>query len=123
MLKTKKINSEKVEPVIASKIKPEKIKGFSLFPEIYANIFLCARKKSGKTSAIFKILQSCVNKDTKIVIFASTINKDDTLIHIVNYFKKKKNTVHVFSSTKEEKIDLLKEILDTLKKMKKKKKN
>ena len=115
MLKTKKINGEKVEPVIVSKLKPNKIKGYALFPEIYANIFLCARKKSGKTSAIFKILQSCVNKDTKIVIFASTINKDDTLIHIVNYFKKKKNIVHTFTSIKEEKIDLLKEILGTLK--------
>lgn len=115
MLKTKKINDEKVEPVIMPKVNPKKILGYALFPEIYANIFLCARKKSGKTSAIFKILKSCVGKYTKLIMFASTITKDATLIHIVDYFKKKKNIVETYTSIKEGKVDFLKEIIDSMK--------
>lgn len=52
------------------------VKGVELFPEIYANIFLCAKKKSGKTSVIYNILQRCVGRDTSVVAFVSTLNKD-----------------------------------------------
>lgn len=54
------------------------IKGEALFPEIYSNIFLCSKKKSGKTSTIYKILNSCCGKDTKIIAFCSTLYKDDS---------------------------------------------
>lgn len=72
-----------------------------VFPELYGNIFLVARKKSGKTSVIWKILKSCSNKDTNIVLFASTLHKDPNLIHIIKYFKKKGNHVEAYTSIKE----------------------
>jgi len=98
MIKIKKINKEIVKPIPVKCIPNEKIKGFCLFPEIYCNIFLVARKKSGKTSAIFKILSECAGKQTKIFIFASTIYKDHNLIHIVEFLKKRGNPVETFTS-------------------------
>lgn len=110
-----KINDEKVVPISVPKLKPNKIKGYELFPELYSNIYLCAKKKSGKSSAINKILTNCADKHTALIFFASTIHKDDTLRAIVKKFKKKGNPVMVHTSIKEEKVDKLKEFLDTLK--------
>ena len=48
-IETKKINDIKINPLPIPKIDTDKIKGSELFPEIYSNIFLIAKKKSGKT--------------------------------------------------------------------------
>jgi len=59
MIRIKKINNEKVKAIPIETVSPDKIKGSAIFPDLYCNIFLVARKKSGKTSTIFKILKSC----------------------------------------------------------------
>jgi len=115
MIKIKKINKEVVKPIPILKIDPEKIKGYQLFPELYANIFLCARKKSGKTNAIFKILKSCSDKDTRFFIFSTTVHKDQNMKHIIKYFKNKGNEIETFMSIKEGKEDQLQTIIDELK--------
>jgi len=97
----KKINKEVVKPIPIEYVPPEKIKGYELFPEIYSNIFLVARKKSGKTCSIFKILKTCAGKRTKMYFFASSVNKDDNWKHIIKYFKKKGNDVESHLSFKE----------------------
>ena len=50
-IRVKKINDETVAPVtfIDVQADPRPIKGRNLFPEMYANVFFCARKKSGKS--------------------------------------------------------------------------
>jgi hypothetical protein len=115
MIKIKKINKEKINPIPVPKLDPDKVKGSSLFTEVYANIFLCARKKSGKTNAIFKILKSCSDKDTNIVIFSTTVHKDINMKHIVKYFRNKGNEVQTYMSIKEGKEDQLQTIIDELK--------
>ena len=73
----KKINNEVVKAVPL--LEPEDnrpVLGANLFPEIYANIFLCARKKSGKSSVIYNIIKKCADKNTTIVAFVSTLHKD-----------------------------------------------
>ena len=87
MLSIQKINKEIVTPIDVPKVDKSKIKGFELFDELYANIFLLAKKKSGKTSTIFKILQKCSNKKTNIIIFSSTVHKDPNWLAIVKYFE------------------------------------
>jgi hypothetical protein len=78
MLSLHKINNEKVSAISALIIEKSKIKGSELFEDgLYANIFLCSKKKMGKTSTIFKILQKYSNKNTKIIIFASIVYKDN----------------------------------------------
>jgi hypothetical protein len=77
MFKVKKINNEVVREVPLMKEKDLRpIKGAALFPELCANVFLWARKNSGKSVAIFKTLKRCSGPRTKIIAFCSTIHKD-----------------------------------------------
>lgn len=85
----KQINDVKVRPVKLPVIEKEKIKGRELFEEIYSNIAIIARKKQGKTSVIFKIIKSCVNKNSTVLIFCSTHNKDKVWIEIKKYLGRK----------------------------------
>ena len=85
----KKINNEVVKPIPLPSIDPKLVKGNKLFAEIYANVFIVAKKKSGKTCTVFKIIKECCNKDTKVVIFASTLNKDLSFKVIRKYLENK----------------------------------
>ena len=89
MISITRINDKKVNPIKVPKIENDKIKGFDLFPEIYANIFLCAKKKSGKTSVINKILKECIDKETRLFVFCATHNKDQSYIEIKKMLKKR----------------------------------
>lgn len=106
----KKINDSIVRPIPISHLAPENIKGYDLFPEMYGNIFLCARKKSGKTCAIFKIIKECSNKDTKVIIFSSTVNKDHNMKAICEWLDKKAMVYETYTSIDQH----LKSILDEL---------
>lgn len=79
MISTKRINNQKVKAIPIPDEDKRPIKGFDICEEVYANIFLCARKKSGKTSALFKILKECASKKTIIVVFCSTCYKDKNI--------------------------------------------
>ena len=67
MIRIKRINKEDVKPVrFHDEVDdPRPIKGRDIFPEIYANIFFCARKKSGKSCAIFHTIQHCATRKTR----------------------------------------------------------
>lgn len=74
----KRINEVKVKKVnLIHEEDKRPIKGADLFPELYANIFLVAKKKSGKSMVISKIIKECAAKETICIFFCSTINKDD----------------------------------------------
>ena len=78
MLTIKKCNDIKVHPV--PRIGEEDtrpVMGSAMFSELYSNIFCVARKKSGKTTAIYNIIKKCASKDTTIIAFVSTLYKDD----------------------------------------------
>lgn len=78
-IKLKTINDAKISKVKTVDIKNVEIKGYDYFSEPYANIFLLAKKKSGKTTLIYNILKNCGLKNyTKIIIICSTVNKDAT---------------------------------------------
>ena len=81
MISLKQINRQYVKPIPIPDEDHRPIKGFDICEEVYANIFLCARKKSGKTSALFKILKECSSKKT-IMAFCSTCYKDKNWIQI-----------------------------------------
>lgn len=90
-----KINDLVVKPVKLNKPEMKEIKGSTLFPEVFSNIMLCAKKKSGKTSTLFYTLKKCAGPNTVIVIYASTVYKDDNYKAIRKYFKKKDIAVEV----------------------------
>lgn len=90
-----KINDLVVKPVKQVELEMKDIRGSELFPEIYSNIMLCAKKKSGKTSTLFYTLKKCAGPNTVIVIYASTVHKDENYKAIRKYFKKKDIAVEV----------------------------
>ena len=111
----KKINNEKVElvPMVGMGEDKRPVRGEALFPELYANIFLCARKNSGKTSLIYTILKKCCGRDTKVLAFVSTLFKDQAWLGIQDYARKKgiyfeghTSLIDVKSSARQEKCPL-----------------
>jgi hypothetical protein len=86
-----------------------------MIPELYANIYLVAHKKSGKTTCMFNILKECSDKDTKLVFFGATIYNDDSYKEIFKYFKKRGNPIVKYTSIVEDKVDRLKMLVDSLK--------
>lgn len=116
-VKVKKLNNIKVKPIEMPYIPVDKIKGGDIFPILYSNIFICAKKKSGKTSLVFKILKECVNKKTTVVIFCSTVNKDPKYKVIVKWLKEKKIPFLKYTSIfSEDGKNHLSELIEVLKK-------
>jgi len=110
------VNDVKVKPLkTITKIPPEKIKGYELFPEIYSNIYLCAKKASGKTSLINTIIKKCSDKYSKFYIFCSTVSMDPAWIQMVQDLKDRGNDVECYTSISEGKVNILDDILKELK--------
>jgi hypothetical protein len=120
MITTKKINDVVVKVAKQNKKDTDTrlAKGYKLFPEPYANIFICAKKKSGKTNLLFNILDETVGRDTHVLFFVSTIFKDKTYKAILRMLRKKGVNYHCNTSLKEEtkdgSIDSLQVLVDTL---------
>lgn len=83
------------------------VKGAQLFPELYANIFLCAKKNSGKSSVIYKIINDCSGRDTKILAFVSTVFKDNAWLQIAALCKKRGLYFEPHTSLKDDGVDRL----------------
>jgi len=93
------------------------VAGASLFPEIYSNIFFCARKKSGKTCAIAHIIDKCATKETRIIAFVGTLHRDKTWRAIEQMCEKKGIEFTGYTSIKDtqSREDILQSIVDVLK--------
>lgn len=98
MISLKKINNCRVKPIKVPSYNPDKIKGYELFSELYSNIFLNAKKKSGKTNCIFKIIKKCINKNTNVIIFCSTVQKDSNWIEIIKWLKQNDINYETYTS-------------------------
>ncbi len=118
MFTVKQINKETVEPVQFVDVKSDKrpVRGADLFPDLYCNIFFCARKKSGKTSAIAKIIDKCSTTETQVIAFVSTLHRDSTWRAIEKMCEKKGIAFNGFTSIKdvETKEDILESLLKQL---------
>lgn len=112
MIKIKTINKQVVKEIPVDKVPTELVKGNELFSELYANIFLLAKKKSGKTSTIFKIIKECAGKNTTIIIFASTVHKDQNWRAIIKWLKEKSISFITYTSIFEGKTNHLAELVD-----------
>jgi hypothetical protein len=114
MIKLRQINDAKVEPIPIAPFDKKLIKGSEYFCNLYNNVFICARKRSGKTTLIYNIIKKCTDKETRFFFFVSTINKDRTYKEILKYLDKRGNIVYTFKSIMDGKHNNLKEIMDSL---------
>lgn len=99
MITVKKINNNEINiPDSFHTDKKKPAYGHQLFNEPFCNIFLSAKKNSGKTWTIFNILKKCMGPETKLIIFCSTVYNDDAWRYITKYFEDKNNDVETFTS-------------------------
>jgi len=89
-MNTEIINTVKVKPIV-NNITEEitDVKGKKLFKNNLSNIFICSRKRSGKSCLIGNILSKMTDKRTTIIVFSSTINIDPCYINIKDILEKK----------------------------------
>ena len=114
MISLKKINNCTVKPLRLEQNgdgnKP--IKGAQLFPELYSNILICAKKKSGKSNVIANIVKSCsVPKLTTVLVFCSTVHKDGVHIAIKKLCEKLSIPYVAYTSLLSDGVDMLEAFL------------
>src|SRR6185437_8753480 len=114
MISLRQINKQIVKAIPLPDEDTRPIKGEDLCPHLYGNIFLCAKKNSGKTSVVFKLMKECCNKNTIIYVFCSTVYKDKNWIEIRKHFEKKGMDIDVFTSLNEDGVDQLQKLIDQL---------
>ena len=116
MITIKKINNQIVRPLKINQEGGNKpIKGYDLFPELYANILICSKKKTGKTNVIAKIIKECaVPKLTTVIMFCSTIHKDRSHIEIKKFCLKSNIPYVGYTSLKEDGVDMLETFIKSL---------
>ena len=113
-MKKIKINDIDVVPVIVSNLNEDQILGYQYFKTLYTNIFICSKRKSGKSTVIYNILKNCVGKKTNVVFFCSTINRDDTYQKMLEMLEKKKVNIMAHTHFIEGKHNILQDILAEL---------
>ncbi len=116
MITETKLNSiGDIKPIIlGAGADPSKVKFGQVFGNPYNTTFLCAKRKSGKTSVLGEILNKTINKNTVIWIFCPTTNVDNSWKEIIRRLNDKGNIVNVFDSLKDGKINQLDKIIDEL---------
>lgn len=108
---TKKINNESIKIIPVPKSNPSEIKGYNIISYLYANIYICGPKRTGKTNIIFKIIESCIDSDTKVIVFCSTHDNDGAWLYIKKYFEKHNIQAQFYSSLFEDNVDQLENLL------------
>ena len=108
----RKINNENIKVIPVPKTNPEMILEYKVLPLLYCNTYICGPKGTGKTNVIFKIIESCINSDTRVVVFCSTHDNDDAWRFIKKYLEKNKIPSMFFSSLVENNIDQLDSLME-----------
>jgi hypothetical protein len=115
MIKETTLNNISVKPIVdCNPTDITKIKGYKLIPSNYWTLFICSKKKSGKTSLINEIVKKCTDKRTIMWIFCSTYKIDTSWIEIIKMLENRGNQVNLFDTIQEGRENVLDTILDGL---------
>lgn len=116
VISKRRINKHRVAPIKGKgKVDERPVLGADLFPEVYAQIFICAKKKSGKTVVIQDIIKECADpKQTSVIAFCSTITKDQAWLDLASWCKKRKLHFQGFPSILEDKVDRIQRFINKL---------
>ena len=113
-MQTKEINKITIKPVVHLALESHEILGYDYFPTLYSNIYICSRRRSGKTTLIYNILKHCTSKRTNVVFFCSTIHRDSTYKLILEMLEKKKVNVMTYDHFLNGKENILNGIIEEL---------
>jgi len=111
--KFKKINNEVVKPMkTPDDLDKRPPRGKDLISAPYANIYACAKKRTGKSSVVAKMALKFAGKETKVHIFCSTVFIDPTYIALVDVLEGKGIACYPSTSIKDDDgFDLVQDIL------------
>ena len=112
-IKLKKINNEIVTPMkTPNDLDKRPPRGIDLISAPYANIYACAKKQTGKSSVVAKMVLKFAGPETQVHIFCSTVFIDPTYIALVNELEDKGIACYPTTSIKDEDgFDLVEDIL------------
>lgn len=110
-----KLNKVKVKPIKLPKVDEKKIKHCDLFDELYFNVFICSRKKTGKTTQIWNILKCATNKLTTVFFFVPSIKKDRSYREIIKKLNDKGVDTHEYTAIKDDEGNHLQALLEYFK--------
>lgn len=114
-MKILQINDIEVKPIRYDNENQLPVKGANLFETCYANIFVLAKKRSGKTTVIYRMVQKCIDKNTKVFIFCSTVHKDPAYKKMLDFFERRHIEYDIFTSLQEDGVNVLSHIMNELK--------
>ena len=114
-MKIKQINNIKIKAIKEDKCVQLPVKNKEMIDNAYANIFLLAKKRSGKSTLLYRLVKSCIDRETKIYIFCSTAYRDYTYQKLMDCFDKKSVHYEVYTSLMEDGQNKLAELIDELK--------
>lgn len=116
MPKKRKRNSNifEIKPIKFKNDNELPLRGSELISEPYANVFLCAKTNSGKTTVIHHLLKNTIDKRCEIFLFCATCNIDKAWQAICDSLEKRHVTVHKFISIYEGKENVLTTLLEQL---------
>ena len=95
------MESKKINKINVSVFKPDTeedqrpVRGNQLFSLLNANIYICAKKLSGKSTLIYNIIKRCTDDHTQIFICCTTINNDPIYKHIEKTYPNSKLTIDI----------------------------
>ena len=114
-MELRKINDVSIKPVITNnKYDKKNCRAFHMYPEPYSNVCLLARKKSGKSTVIYRALEQCCKKGTNVCIFSPTVFIDATYKKMLKMLEKKGCNVMAKEHFKEESVDLVSEMYNSI---------
>ena len=116
-MQKQKINDLFIEPVrLGKEAKSKHIVGYDFYEDPYTSIVCLARTGSGKTTVIYRALEACAHKKTKVYIFCSSIHTDPMYAKMTDMLKGKGCDVQAFDDIvdKKGKRNYLQEIVDQL---------
>lgn len=122
-LQLDKVNNIQIVPVETvvngnKKRSKESIIGFEYFEEPFCNIFILAKKNSGKTTLIFNMIQNILKRgyEQSVYFFVGTINKDIIYEKITDMLKHNLIEYHCYDSVvNDDKLNVLDAVLDNIK--------
>jgi len=115
MIQESVLNNISIKPLVnGNAIDEKKIKGSAMFPTLHDVVYLCARRRSGKTSVLAEILKKTSDRKTVFWLFVPTSRVDESWKTIIALLESRGNTVNVFDSIMEGKTNLLDEIVTDL---------
>lgn len=95
--KLTKINNESVKEL---PVKPDYSIPLhqNMFDNRFPNVFICAKKKSGKTVLLWNIIQKSLTNKSKLILFSSTVHNDIQQTTMIKKYEKRGFDIQVHES-------------------------